>query len=233
MKAKFDQIQPVRLFRERLTRELDARISPYDFWASGMAWLRDAWCARTFAELTSAKVVGLVTDQRPDFEVGYRNGLHLRFEVTCADLPGRKIALEEKRDWDAGITTRLDPGKNWKVRRQAIPAALEAASVRKKRKALKGLYPPKTNLLIYLNLGTYDNWRDEIEVELVEHTSVVRPYFNSIWVLWSGRLHRVWPEPFIGATDAFRPKRHALGKALNFYREKREIADIFNKRIEG
>jgi hypothetical protein len=230
MKEQLYGLQSLSSFRQQLAQELDDRISPYDFWAPGTEWLKDAICAKWFAEKTAAKKVGLIAADQPDFEVQYHTGLRLRFEATHAGMPGRKMALEEKLQWNSGQSLRMDAENNWRARREAVPAALEAASKRKLENALKGLYGPGTNLLIYLNLGTFDYWRDEIERELVEHTKLVRPHFNAVWVLWSSRLYRTWPEPFLGSPGAFRPRRHELGKAVNFCRSKKSLDDVFVRR---
>ena len=232
MKDQFFELQSTGLFRQRLERVLDTHVSPYSFWAPGTGWLRDAIAAKWFAEKTAAKLVGLIPGAQPDFEVQYRNGTRLQFEATLADMPARKMARDERIAWDKNETVRTDTGRDWSTRRKAIPEALETASKRKAHKAERGLYPSDTNLLIYLNLGTYDRWRDEIELELVEHTKLARPHFRSIWVLWSSRLYRTWPDPFLGSATTFRPPRHELGKAVNFHRSKLNLEHALSNKIE-
>ncbi len=226
MHKELRQLQPARLFYQRHAKAREAYFSPQEFWAPGREWLRDAYCAEAFAKKTSARMVGLIANTKPDFEVQYRNGRLLRFEATLADRPGRELAREERSAWNSSAMTRPDPEENWRGRRRAIPAALRAASERKSKKH----YDRDTNLLIYLNLGTYDYWCDEIERELIEHTAMARSNFNSIWVLWSGRLYRTWPDPFLGNADAFRPNRHQLGWALNALESKRVLQQVFSKK---
>jgi hypothetical protein len=225
MLATLQQLQPLHNFCKLHAQAREALFSPKEFWAPGRAWLRDAYCAEAFAKKTYASKVGLIAETRPDFSVQYRNAKVLRFEVTLADRPGRQMAREERQNWDSGDQVRQDPENNWRARRLAIPDALRSASERKARKA----YGPETNLLIYLNLGTYDYWRDEIERELILHTEPARNHFNSIWVLWSGRLYRTWPQPFLGSPGAFRPGRHELGQAISAYDSQRRFRELFTK----
>lgn len=159
-----------------------------DFYRPQNQWLRDAYLASTFSEHVHPRLVRLVDESlsRPDFEVQLRNGRSLLIEATEADLPGRR-RHDEYRDAKAkGYPLRHDPGEKWKERRDAIPSAVAAAVQRKIWK----VYPPDTSLLIYVNLGTYGLWRDEIEKEIRENASLAQAKFKSVWAIWSGRLYR-------------------------------------------
>lgn len=227
MKQTLQGLQPRRQFCERLDSILEANISPYDFHAPGMQWLKDAIIARQFAELTSAAGVGLIAEKRPDFEVQYRNGKILRFEATRADIAGRRMAKEHKEQWHSGVTVQSLPEDILEVRRRAIPGALEAAARRKARKST--LYSAETNLLIDLNLPTHGYDDEVIGGELIEFTQHARQLFNSIWVLWSGRLFRTWPEPFNGGGEFFRPEYHELGWAIRTRSSHQRLDEIFLK----
>ena len=229
MRTDFHKARHPKQFREMLDLELRQNASPHDFWAPKSSWLRDAIVASWFADKTSAKGVSLLEADRPDFAVQYRNGMRLEFEATLADLPGRRIA-DEHRQWDKeNVSVQADTECEWRARRNAIPLALQNASDRKAKKAMQGLYGSRTNLLIYLNLATYDRWRQEIEPELVEHTQLARPHFNSVWVLWNERLYRTWPEPFIGNAGALRPELHDLGQAFRQHRNKAMFTRFFSR----
>lgn len=183
-----------------------------DFWSPQSQWLRDAYHAERFAALTSARAVRLFEGSAPDFEVRYNGGLTLAVESTLADLPDRKIA-EERRVWaDAGRPLQADPVEDWKSRRNAVSSALAASISKKEKKYDEGAYSIGTILLIYLNLGTYDQWREEIERDIASTAALCNRKFRSIWVLWSGRLYRAWPCLSVGTGDTFRPGHHRLGQ---------------------
>jgi hypothetical protein len=138
----------------------------------------------------------------PDIDIRLRNGRVLSFQKTIADIEGRKMG-KEHRDWvRSGGKPRHDPVGNWWTRRQQVGPALTRAIG---RKAAEG-YPPETRLLIYLNLGTYGTWRDEIEADIVRFSAPGLQWFASVWVLWDGRLYRAAPNPFLGSPGMFRPK---------------------------
>ena len=220
MQQTFQGLRPVSQFADNLRRVLELYSAPDDFWSPGRVWLRDAHSAAHFAKKTCARNVGLIAAERPDFEVEYRNGIVLRFETTLADRPNRKY----REECNSAPRIRSVPESELFARRNEIPNALWRAAVKKSRKH----YEPNVHLLIYLNLGTHDFWRREIESELIEHTRPAREYFRSIWVLWSGRLYRTWPEPFLGHDNAFRPSSHKLGWALEVYASQKCLDEVFS-----
>ena len=107
-----------------------------------------------------------------------------------------------------GYPPRDDPFEEWEHRRRAIPAALQAAIKKKVGKNYGDA--AELCLLIYFNLGTYGYQRHEIEIEVVRLTEPAKDHFRSVWVYWSGRLYRCWPNPSIRTEGWFRPKELRL-----------------------
>lgn len=154
-------------------------------------WLRDAWIAHTFARHTGAARLRLAGNgDWPDFCVELDDGRRISCEATEADLPDRRRGNEYKVWQQNGYKPRHDPEADWRKRRDAIPVALDRAVV---AKLAKGYPRGVAALVIYLNLGTYDEWREEIEPEIVAHTERALTCFSSVWVLWSARLYKCWP----------------------------------------
>jgi hypothetical protein len=228
MKNELERLQPSVSFSRAISHAAREHSIRNRFWASGTQWLKDGIIADWFATKTNASLVRLIPECRPDFEVRYRNGLSLKFEATIADLPNREMGREAQDRDNSGQTIHDDPAADWVLRRQAIPDALERAC----NKKVDIPYDGDTCLLIYLNLGTYDCWQSEIECDLIAHTANARSHFRSVWVLWSGRLYRVWPQPFLGNGAVFRPGRHELGHALNRLESKKVLQAVFSKQSQ-
>ena len=79
-------------FREALDR-LEAAQGDYLLTDPRAGFYRDAFCAELFATLVGADLVRLVDGERPDFQISVA-GSELEFEVTEADMPGRKRGQE-------------------------------------------------------------------------------------------------------------------------------------------
>lgn len=75
--------------------------------------------------------------------------------------------------------------------------ALETAVKKKVSKNYDPASRRRVGLVIYLNLGTYGEWRDDIEVQIFKKTRPASSVFQDVWVLWDSRLYRTWPEPLI------------------------------------
>lgn len=158
-----------------------------------LGFWRDAWVAETYAKLTNASAVRLVTSQRPDFELQYRDDIKA-FEATEIDRPGRRRGDE----FEASLLAKAaglcdiadDPPENWLTPKTA-EAALKAASQSKANKP----YPAECGLVIYLNWSFYafDNFEARaIECVMSSATSVAASAFCTVDILWQSRLYRVW-----------------------------------------
>ena len=195
---------------------------------SYLGWYRDAWSALAFAEKTATRYlrVSPQVGRGPDFELRLRSGRMLPFQCTeaGATVEGKRKGLYEQ--WKLnGWTPRPDPFEDWIKRRRSIPGELQAAV----NKKVGVDYPPHMNLLIYLNLGTYDTWVDEIEPELVKCTQDAAGKFSSVWVLWGGRLYRCSANPTIGLPGSFRPLPPVrLGTWRSRLEAKRTFAALFS-----
>lgn len=187
---------------------------------------RDAILARMFAEKSGAAAIKMIEDKYSsvDFQIELRGSV-LNIQSTEAGLPGRRIAQEYKQLKAAGYPIREDPEEKIQERRAAIPGALQTA-VRKKC-AINYSDAQNICLLIYLNLGTYDLDREEIEQELIQYTEEARQHFRSVWVLWSSRLYRCWPNPFIQKAW-YRPKRFECERVA-MYHDFREAFSLLEK----
>ena len=140
---------------------------------------REAANASAFASLIGARLVRLHDGERPDFAVN-RDGLWEQFELTEALQPGRRRGDEYKAP--DHNSSKFDPYNDWVRRRQAIPEALKASIHRKTSR----IYQDGCNLLIYLNLGTYGHWREDIEADIQRECAPALKQFKQVWVLWDG-----------------------------------------------
>ena len=159
-------------------------------------WMRDAFFASKFAVATHATRVQLLESSSADFRVEWTGRHRLDLQATVADLPERKIGQELRDRKIVGYPDRWDPGSEWQRRRLALPTALRSATMRKVERNYSDAQ--KIGLFIYCNLGTYGSWKCEIEEDLVRNTAAARGIFHSVWALWSGRIYRCWPNPFLG-----------------------------------
>ena len=180
--------------------EVVKRLRPSDsadyFNASGNQVFQDAWIAAEFAERGSSELVRLVNDNWPDFQIT-QAGVVRSFESVEADLPGRRRADEYKEWKKRNYQPEHDEVENWRARRDAIPVALENRVQQKISKNYDPASRRKVGLVIYLNLGTYGEWRGDIEIQIFEKTRPASFVFQDVWVLWDNRLYRTWPEPLI------------------------------------
>jgi len=208
LRQELYQWTPTKNFRAILTRVLRPIDSAEFFCRTENQELRDASLAGMFGDYCHARQLRLVQTDSIDFEVELRNGKCLKLQSIEADRDGRQRG-KEYRDWKlSGYPQRDDPFEEWEHRRRTIPAALETAV--KKKIAKNYGDAEQLGLLIYLNLGTYGYQRHEIEIEMVRLTEPARDHFRSVWVYWSGRLYRCWPNPSIRTEGWFRPKESRL-----------------------
>ncbi len=122
----------------RYLEAVNRTVGRYFLIQAGLAFLRDAWAAATLANIQKASAVRLVADEWPDFEL--RLGENVEpFEVTEADMPGRKRGQEyqeaEITVGPDGVIVEDDPVEEWILRAEAAPTALQLAAQRKVNKA--------------------------------------------------------------------------------------------------
>jgi hypothetical protein len=184
-------------FRRRLAAIADDFGRAESITVSYLGWYKDAWMALKFAEKTSSRYLRLCpqVSRGADFEVRLRSGCTLPFQCVEAGASVEGKRGNVYRQWkEDGWAPRPDPEEDWLKRRRAIPQELEAAI---NNKISKG-YTSQMNLLIYLPLGTYETWVEEVEADLVTFSQGATGKFRSVWVLWSGRLYRCVPNPSVG-----------------------------------
>ena len=190
-------------FREALDR-LEAAQGDYLLTDPRAGFYRDAFCAELFATLVGADLVRLVDGERPDFQISVA-GSELEFEVTEADMPGRKRGQEvqERRK-------RRVPGEpfvedfsyeDWLTPEQA-GVALRAAADKKDR----SVYDPSWGLVILLNPIEFGAHQQAIESLMVGSTAAVRNRFASVWVLWKGAGYNTWQDGQPGNRKLARPR---------------------------
>jgi hypothetical protein len=151
---------------------------------AGIDFLLEAQAAAEFAQSRRASMVRLVADVWPDFEIE-REGTIEPFEITEADLPGRKRGREYR---EVNHRIKDDPVENWTKRADQVPAALHLAAARKAEKRYSG----RAQLLIYLNISEYGIREKEIENCFSDATATAKDQFDAIWVLWKGQSYPVW-----------------------------------------
>ena len=159
--------------------------STYFFTQGGLAFIRDAWVAATFASARSADSVRLVSDNWPDFELQL-NGRVTAFEVVEADDPDRRRGDEYRED-DGDV--EYDPVEDWIVRAEQAPNWIKAAA----RKKAELNYCSGASLVIYLNLSEFGIRQRQVESCFRAETEIAKDAFDAIWVLWKDRAYQTWP----------------------------------------
>jgi hypothetical protein len=79
---------------------------------------------------------------------------------------------------------RHEPSVTWPSAREV----LDGLKTRVEAKSHKG-YPPDTVLAVYLNVGDWDNNRQEIEAGMADALNEALSAFAAFWILWHGRLY--------------------------------------------
>jgi hypothetical protein len=205
-KSAFQQWQSLKAF-EANWQALAATNECAELFGAQLSWFRDAYYAKICASIMGVRHLRLSPkdEKSADFELQLRNGEILPFQATVADSDDRKIGHEYQVWRNEGYPPRADPAEDWWERRLEIAPALLRAVAKKAPKPSRR-YSPDMRLLIFLNLGTYDDWREEIELELATCAAPAALWFRSVWVLWSGRLYRCAPNPFLGVNPTLRPR---------------------------
>jgi hypothetical protein len=227
---EFTNWQSLKSFEDKYNQFVrERREPPRDVWATDSSHaFREGFAAIRCARNIGARSLRINPEdaKEPDIDIKLRSGGVISFQETIADLEGRQMA-KEHRDWAAaGRAPRPDPVKDWWARRQEVgPAITRAIDLKSAKK-----YPPQTRLLIYLNLGTYETWRDEIEADIVRFSAPGLQWFASVWVLWEGRLYRAAPNPFLGTPGTFRPNPTIrLGRWRDHSSMKKVLAEEFGR----
>jgi len=161
---------------------------------AGVEFLRDAWIAAEFGRCRQSTKVRLVADheQWPDFEAKDQQGDIERVECVEADEPGRRRGDYYRDIAERAVagesTVEHDPVEKWIARAQQVPVALTTAILKKVTKSYAG----QTSLLVHLNLNEYGIWQKEIEAAMHEVVIPALPVFQSVWILWKGKLYGPW-----------------------------------------
>jgi hypothetical protein len=168
---------------------LSAISDEYFFIQADLEFIRDAHTAADFAKARQAQRVRLYAGQRPDFELDLGGGATQLFEITEADLPGRKRGDEYR-------ATLGEPAKWEHVEQEemianaaAIPGALKDVSDKK----AAGGYEPSCALVVMVNIPTYGACEEEVEALMEAATQNAGAAFREVWIMWAGELYRPWP----------------------------------------
>jgi Ribosomal protein L7/L12 dimerisation domain len=151
------------------------------FNAPRLGFLRDAMILGEFArQLEGARRVRLAAeaDRFPDGFVETSNGT-LRIEVTEVDRETRRRGDEYKAGGPPSETV-----DDWEEQAKAIPAELERVILKKVSKH----YNPAPTLVVYLNLNGHGTRKNEIHSIIGNSKRKYALSFQSIYVLWNGRL---------------------------------------------
>jgi len=158
----------------------------------GLQFVLDAWAAATFGSMCSAEEVRLVpeTECWPDFELR-RNGTAERWEVTEADVPGRRRGEEYRYDplVPGDRALGLDHPENYIAWAERAPEAIRAVCTKKAAKN----YSDNVSLLVYLNISDFGARHQEVVNSFQDATRPAKDKFKEVWILWKNRTYRVWP----------------------------------------
>jgi hypothetical protein len=174
---------------ESYLREANACVDSESFFnQAGLEFLRDAYVAAKVANLRGAKAVRLIAANNPDFEIRFADGTE-KYEVVEADI-SRKRGDEYKTTHtdDCQRSIKHDPEEEWHKRAADIPSALRSAIDKKVRK----VYPPSTNLVVFLNIAEWDVSQSRTVKLLPEITAPALDHFDTVWVLWKEKLYGPW-----------------------------------------
>lgn len=149
---------------------------------------REIWGTYEFCRLAPSEEARLIRDDQINADFSCKlAGRMLNLQLTEAIEEGRIRG----REYQLGPKLQHDPFEDWGNRRRQIPDRLRETFAKKARKG----YPPDVSLLVYLNIVTYDYWREEIEADIFGVSNETERPFASIWIIWSGRLYRTYLHP--------------------------------------
>ena len=174
-------------FRSAVKAKLD-EVDSDNFFSNDGRSLREAWVGAELSKyLPQISAMRLGRDQWPDCEA-IVGGKLLPIEVTEALMPNRARRREYQSAQSSHSVLHVDQSE-FDSRRREIPIRLRAVCAKKASKC----YPTNGALVVYLNIGTHDWWREEIEKQISECTQIACDRFVFVWVIWSGRLYQPWP----------------------------------------
>jgi len=163
----------------------------------GLAFLRDAWIAAEFSRLFESSQVRLIEGDWPDFEI--KDSKEVRsFEATEADDPLRRRGDEFANAGDSENTEAGEgilegyPVEEWIRGAEQAGTWIEIACAKKVSKNYSG----HSSLVIYLNLDEFGIRESEVQGSFRHSTRFAKDHFDEVWVLWKGRIFRIWPEQF-------------------------------------
>jgi hypothetical protein len=185
-RAELTVLTETERFRARVDEILHpASVSSAAFFNQGdLGFLRDAHIASRIATTLPAEAVRLCPDQWPDFELKI-DGVRRLFEVTEADVPGRRRGDEYLSD-DHLIED--DPDEDWRNRFEAIPVALDKVISKKLAKKYSG----NASLIVYVNIDCFGAYLTEGVPMLYYGTCAAKDKFSEVLALWEGRLFGLW-----------------------------------------
>lgn len=161
---------------------------------AGLEFVREAWIAGQFGEMRKAESVRLLSEERPDLALRFRDGREERYELVEADI-ARKRGDEYQRAETENVRISDGPASKWATATQVFEATTKAAE--KKAERAENLqrsgtpYPAGTSLLIYLNVSEYGSHEREIESTFCAAVIAARKWFSSIWILWKAQAYQV------------------------------------------
>jgi hypothetical protein len=169
--------------------EINDHMGSKDFLTqAGIEFLRDAWIAATFATTRGAKLVHLVSDEWPDFEIQLNDKIE-RYECTEADELGRRRGDEyreaEARADSDGLLFDDDPIEDWIKRANQVPEVLRAAI---EKKVLKR-YGSVAQLVILLNINEFGIRQSDIVTCFPHICEAARDNFSAVWILWKNKTY--------------------------------------------
>jgi hypothetical protein len=181
-------------FRSRIDQIMQSpELGGAMFRQAGLTFLRDAWVAARVATLVSAGRVRLCAGERPDFELQFDNETR-QFEVTEADMPGRKRGDEcwhdpvVKESAVSGPVVEYEPEESSATHFEAISESLKSVIAKK----LDKKYDRDACLMIYLNFESYGAYREAGMSMLRDCTEPAKDFFDEVMVYWEGTLFRFW-----------------------------------------
>lgn len=187
LRSKFECWQSPQEFLRRNERLTHSLTSVQFFNDSRSAFARDAWVGARLASVSTADAVRLCPDEWPDYEERGADGV-AQYEITEADMSGRRRGDEYKQAEGRGFPMEDDPVEDWIKRAESVPAALRTAA---NKKALKG-YPITSQLVIYLSFSEYGIRTAEVEGKMHEATAGAKDQFRRVFVLWKSCFYCLW-----------------------------------------
>ena len=147
----------------------------------GLTFIREAIVAAEFGAARRAESVRLVPypAERPDFELKTSEGVE-SFELVEADTNGRRRGDEYRKPANS---VRNEVVADDAPSDESLVSMVRAAAIKKAK-----VYPPGTQLLIYLNANRFEA---EWPSGFLDAVTAAEPFFEAIWIIWQGTTVRV------------------------------------------